>query len=81
MYNEKYSTSVHKETIIMSYVCRIVDLQNQLHDANKRNEKLCQQLVETEEELRKKWISHINEKDKRFDTYIIHTYVYICTYV
>ena len=52
----------------MSYVCRIVDLQNQLNDANERNDKLHEQLMQTEREFENKWIGLINEKDKRFNT-------------
>ena len=64
---------VRKPYICMSYVCRIVDLHNQLNDANKRNDKLREQLMQTEREFENKWKDHINEKDKRFNT------SYICT--
>ena len=67
------------------YICRIVGLQNQLNDAN---EKFREQLMQTEQQVEAKWIDHIKEKDKRFNTsYIIiicmqySTYVHVVIYV
>ena len=55
----------------MSYICRIVELQNQLNYANKKFGKLQEQLMQTtEQQFEDKWIGHYNEKDER----------YICTY-
>ena len=66
------------------YICRIVGLQNQLNDAN---EKFREQLMQTEQQVEAKWIDHIKEKDKRFNSsYIrnnyvcstVHMYIRIC---
>ena len=59
----------------MIILCRILDLQNQLNDAIKRNGKFHEQLVQTEQQVEAKWIDHVKEKDKRFNTCIRMSYV------
>ena len=52
-----------------------MDLQNQLNDAMKRNEKFHEQLIQTEQQVEANWMDRIKEKDKRFNTsYIIIMY-------